>query len=198
MSFWLHRSKYGYFVSAISRVHRIVFSLSILALLSSGWYWWWYLPAQRQLAQVAQTMCVLKQRNDFLTKIIQQKPLLEQEKNELDQKLFKITTAAKIDDQDLVERLLELLKKHALSCKTLSPLPIKQCPQCQKHRVRIVVKGQFKQIKSFLNDLYALSPYLSCNELSLSRLKNHKVSGDMKLSFITFGGYEDQQKDCRC
>lgn len=196
MSFWLCKSAQGHWLHTVSRLYRVVFSLSLIALLGGVWYWYGYIPLRQQEEQTSHAIRLLTQRNAFLAKFVRQRPLLEKDKCDLEQKLHDVMIAAKIDDQTIIDRLLMLLKKDGLSCKALSPLPIKQQTYCQKHQVRMVFKGPFKNIRTFLCDLYARSLYLSYNELALIRLKNHKVKGDIKLSFITFGDYEDKPKNC--
>ncbi len=195
MSFWLHESKFVLMLSAIPRWIRICLLMSILLLISGGWYLWKYLPMQKTCIQTSLTIQTLAQRNTFLSKIIQQKPLLEHDKFELDQKMNAIKAASIFDDQIMIEILLAGLKKHDVSCKELKPLLVKRGAYWQKHSFDLTFKGSFKGIRLFFLDLFAQQKFVTCNMLSLVRFKKHKIKGEMKVTFISFGDNEDKQKN---
>jgi hypothetical protein len=167
----------------------------MLAVIVGVWYWGWYLPLQQTCAQVSLTVQSLANRNAFLIKTLQQRPLLEHQRVEFEQKLCNLATVSKIDDHDMIDILLSMLKKYDVSCKELKPLPIKYGDYWQKHSFELVFKGKFKNIKSLMNELFTGQKFVTYNNLSLVRLKKHKVKGEMKLTFITFGDYENDQED---
>ncbi len=193
MAFWLHESKIVLILHIVPRWCRVCISVGLLLGIGATWYLWQYLPRQKTCVQTTITIQTLEQRNAFLAKIIQHKPKLEHDKSVLDQKLNSLKSCSIFDDQIMIETLLAALKKYDISCKELKPLDIKRGLYWQKHPFNLTFKGSFKDIKSFMNDLFTQQKFVTCNTLSLTRLKKHKIKGEMKVTFITFGDYEDKQ-----
>ena len=87
----------------------------------------------------------------------------------------------------MIEKLLEALKQHNVSCKELKPLSAKQGIFWRQHSFNLFFKGSFKNIKSFMHDFFAQQQFISCEKLFLTRWKDNKIKGKLRVTFTTFG-----------
>jgi len=191
MSFWLRESKSMFVLRTIPRWVRWCSLVCLVAVFGTIWYVFWYQPLQEACRKTMVTIGELSQRNALLYKIIQKKPLFAFQKTELAQKLQKLIEASHIGSYAMVDLLLESLKQHDVSCMELKPLDVKQGAFWQDHSFDLIFKGKFKNIKAFTHDFFTLKQFISCNKLSLTRWKNHRIKGELRVTFITFGEHEE-------
>ena len=188
------RSKFIYILRSAPRWLRIALTVGLCTVIGGALYWCGERPLCEKCAQVVVSIKTITQRNALLAKIIPKKFMLEKHKSVLNEQLIALVAASQVNEQVVVEKLLAMLRKHNISCKDLTPICVKEGVFWKKHKFNLIFKGNFKNIESFLEEFFAYQAFATYSKLSLVRLQKHKIKGEIKLSFITFGNHENKSK----
>jgi hypothetical protein len=187
-------SKFIFILRSVPGWLRVIATVGLCVLISGTLYWYGERPLCEKCAQVVVFTKTITQRNSLLAKIIPKKIILEKQKSVLNEQLASLVRASQVSEQIVVEKLLVMLKKHNISCKDLTPVCAKKGFFWKKHKFNLIFKGSFKNIESLLEEFFASLAFVTYSKLSLVRLQKHKIKGEIKLSFITFGNNENESK----
>lgn len=181
----LDRSRLYFFLRGLSKKARLFFTLFFLILAFTFWLFLFYLPLKQDIG--IQTLNY--SNNSDLQKVYEEKLKLFDDikkENILLEARFKSEFEKNKSLKSELDFILNLINQNNLFCKKFSPYKSTKNDLCKKDYYSLKIKGDFKSIISFFNQLKKYSCKIKFKDYCFEKKGKNNVLLDAKIRVLKF------------